>query len=65
MPVGNVVPAGSASIDEAAMIEFLAIGAHGAKRGGITADDRVLVVGSGPIGMSAIISRKHAAPMSR
>lgn len=58
VPVQNVVPAGSASIDEAAMIEFLAIGAHGVKRGGITAQDRVLVVGSGPIGMSAIIFAK-------
>ncbi|MBS7539114.1 zinc-binding alcohol dehydrogenase family protein [Ancylobacter lacus] len=58
VPVGNVVPAGAASLDEAAMIEFLAIGAHGVKRGGITAQDRVLVVGSGPIGMSAIIFAK-------
>ncbi|WGD30186.1 zinc-binding alcohol dehydrogenase family protein [Ancylobacter sp. WKF20] len=58
VPVQNVVPAGSASLDEAAMIEFLAIGAHGVKRGGITAQDRVLVVGSGPIGMSAIIFAK-------
>lgn len=58
VPVGNVIPAGSASIDDAAMIEFLAIGAHGVKRGGITAEDRVLVVGSGPIGMSAIIFAK-------
>lgn len=40
------------------MIEFLAIGAHGVKRGGVTAQDRVLVVGSGPIGMAAIIFAK-------
>lgn len=58
VPVQNVVPAGSASLDDAAMIEFLAIGAHGVKRGSITAQDRVLVVGSGPIGMSAIIFAK-------
>ncbi|MDB5369203.1 MAG: dehydrogenase [Roseomonas sp.] len=58
VPAGNVVPVGGASLDEAAMIEFLAIGAHGVKRGGITAADRVLVVGSGPIGMSAIIFAK-------
>ena len=48
------------------MIEFLAIGAHGVKRGGVTATDRVLVVGSGPIGMSAIIYRpRRAVPISR
>ncbi|TXJ27370.1 MAG: zinc-binding alcohol dehydrogenase family protein, partial [Afipia sp.] len=58
LPEQNVIPAGNASLDEAAMIEFLAIGAHGVKRGGITAADRVLVVGSGPIGMSAIIFAK-------
>lgn len=58
VPVSNVIPAGNASLDDAAMIEFLAIGAHGVKRGGITAQDRVLVVGSGPIGMSAIIFGK-------
>ncbi len=58
VPEQNVASAGKASLDEAAMIEFLAIGAHGVKRGGITARDRVLVVGSGPIGMSAIIFAK-------
>ncbi|MGM4918670.1 zinc-binding alcohol dehydrogenase family protein [Tardiphaga sp. 813_E8_N1_3] len=58
VPAGNVIPAGNASLDDAAMIEFLAIGAHGVKRGGISAQDRVLVVGSGPIGMSAIIFAK-------
>lgn len=58
LPEQNVVSAGKASLDEAAMIEFLAIGAHGVKRGGITAADRVLVVGAGPIGMSAIIFAK-------
>ncbi len=58
VPEGNVISAGKASLDEAAMIEFLAIGAHGVKRSGIQASDRVLVVGSGPIGMSAIIFAK-------
>ncbi len=58
VPEGNVIPAGSASLDDAAQIEFLAIGAHGIKRGGVTAADKVLVVGSGPIGMSAIIFAK-------
>jgi 2-desacetyl-2-hydroxyethyl bacteriochlorophyllide A dehydrogenase len=55
VPERNVVPAGGASLDEAAMIEFLAIGAHGVKRGAVTGEDRVLVVGSGPIGMAAIV----------
>src|SRR5271166_5787991 len=55
VPETNVVPTGGISLDDAAMIEFLAIGAHGVRRGAITSDDRVLVVGAGPIGMAAII----------
>lgn len=55
VPARNVVAAGDIPLDAAAMIEFLAIGAHGIARGGVGADDRVLVVGCGPIGMAAII----------
>jgi 2-desacetyl-2-hydroxyethyl bacteriochlorophyllide A dehydrogenase len=58
VPEANVVPTGDISLDDAAMIEFLAIGAHGVRRGAVTADDRVLVVGAGPIGMAAIIFAK-------
>lgn len=55
VPAANVIPAGGIALADAAMIEFLAIGAHGVKRGGIGPDDRVLVTGAGPIGMSAIL----------
>ncbi|HWK45672.1 MAG TPA: zinc-binding alcohol dehydrogenase family protein [Stellaceae bacterium] len=58
VPEANVIPTGGISLDDAAMIEFLAIGAHGVRRGGVGSADRVLVVGSGPIGMSAIIFAK-------
>ncbi|NKN36046.1 zinc-binding alcohol dehydrogenase family protein [Agrobacterium sp. a22-2] len=58
VPEQNVVPTGGIALEDAAMIEFLAIGAHGVKRGNIGAKDRVLVTGSGPIGMSAIIFAK-------
>lgn len=58
VPEENVVPTGNIPLDDAAMIEFLAIGAHGIKRGGISASDRVLITGTGPIGMSAIIFAK-------
>ena len=58
VPGRNAVATDGASLDDAAMIEFLAIGAHGVKRGAVTAADRVLVVGSGPIGMAAIIFAK-------
>ena len=55
VPADNVVPAGGIGLDAAAMIEFLAIGAHGIRRGAVGADDRVLVVGAGPIGLAAMI----------
>ena len=58
VPRRNVVPTGDLPLADAAMIEFLAIGAHGVKRGAVTARDRVLVTGAGPIGMSAVIFAK-------
>ncbi len=58
VPAANVVPTGGVSLDDAAMIEFLAIGAHGIRRGAVDSADRVLVVGAGPIGMAAIIFAK-------
>jgi 2-desacetyl-2-hydroxyethyl bacteriochlorophyllide A dehydrogenase len=58
VPARNVVPLDGLSLDEGAMIEFLAIGAHGIRRGAVGAEDRVLVVGAGPIGIAAILAAK-------
>lgn len=55
VPAANAVPVEAVGLDEAAMIEFLAIGAHGVRRGAIGREDRVLVIGAGPIGMAAIL----------
>jgi 2-desacetyl-2-hydroxyethyl bacteriochlorophyllide A dehydrogenase len=46
------------SLDQAAMLEFLAIGAHAVRRAAVTAGQRVLVVGAGPIGLAAMIFAK-------
>ena len=43
------------SLDDAAMLEFLAIGAHAVRRGGVHAGQKVLVVGAGPIGIAAAL----------
>ena len=43
------------SLDQAAMVEFLAIGAHAVRRAQVRAGQRVLVVGAGPIGMGAML----------
>jgi 2-desacetyl-2-hydroxyethyl bacteriochlorophyllide A dehydrogenase len=55
VPQQFVHKAEGVSLDQAAMIEFLAIGAHAVRRSGVQAGQRVLVVGAGPIGMAAMI----------
>ena len=51
MPAVNLYPATGLSLRDAAMVEFLAIGAHAVRRSELKAGARVLVVGSGPIGL--------------
>ena len=46
------------SLDEAAMIEFLAIGAHAVRRADVRPAQRVLVSGSGPIGIACALFAK-------
>lgn len=55
IPQAFVHKAAGVSLDQAAMIEFLSIGAHAVRRSNVQADKRVLVVGTGPIGMAAAI----------
>ncbi|WP_027477453.1 zinc-binding alcohol dehydrogenase family protein [Curvibacter gracilis] len=55
LPEAFVHKAEGVTLDQAAMIEFLAIGAHAVRRGRVQAGQRVLVVGAGPIGMAAMI----------
>ena len=50
------------TLDQAAMLEFLAIGAHAVRRGDVGAGQRVLVVGAGPIGLAtAMFARLRGA----
>lgn len=55
VPQQFVHKAEGVSLDQAAMLEFLSIGAHAVRRSGVCAGQRVLVVGAGPIGMAAMI----------
>ena len=55
VPVTAVLDATGLSLDQAAMVEFLAIGAHAVARSGIGQGDRALVVGAGPIGIGTAI----------
>ncbi|PNU02232.1 zinc-binding alcohol dehydrogenase family protein [Novosphingobium guangzhouense] len=47
-----LIAADGLSLDEIAMVEFLAIGRHAVCRSGTVAGERVLIVGAGPIGMA-------------
>jgi 2-desacetyl-2-hydroxyethyl bacteriochlorophyllide A dehydrogenase len=58
VPAQFVHKAVGVTLDQAAMLEFLAIGAHAVRRADVLAGQRVLVVGAGPIGMAAMIFAK-------
>ena len=62
-PVGNlnIVPETLTDF-EAAFAEPVAIGVQGCRRGMVTADDTVLVLGAGPIGLAIVeVARAHGA----
>jgi 2-desacetyl-2-hydroxyethyl bacteriochlorophyllide A dehydrogenase len=52
VPERAVIPADDLTLEQAAMVEFLAIGAHAVARAKLSAGDRVLVAGAGPIGVA-------------
>ncbi|MDQ1197093.1 zinc-binding alcohol dehydrogenase family protein [Agrobacterium sp. SORGH_AS 787] len=55
VPQQFVLKAEGLSLDQAAMTEFLAIGAHAVRRGAVEKDQHVLIVGAGPIGMAVAV----------
>jgi 2-desacetyl-2-hydroxyethyl bacteriochlorophyllide A dehydrogenase len=58
VPKRFVHKAEGVSLDQAAMIEFLAIGAHAVRRADVQPGQRVLVAGAGPIGLAAMLFAK-------
>lgn len=58
VPEEFVLKAEGLSIDQAAMVEFLAIGAHAVARANIGIGDKVLIAGAGPIGIAVAIFAK-------
>jgi 2-desacetyl-2-hydroxyethyl bacteriochlorophyllide A dehydrogenase len=54
VPSYSLVQGNGLSFDELALIEPLAIGAHGVSRAGINPGEFVLVVGAGPIGLGTM-----------
>jgi 2-desacetyl-2-hydroxyethyl bacteriochlorophyllide A dehydrogenase len=55
VPEGNIYAAEGLSEKAAAMVEFLAIGAHGVRRGRVQPGSSALIVGAGPIGIGAAL----------
>ncbi len=55
VPEGNLYPANDLTPKAAAMVEFLAIGAHGVRRSALAEATSALIVGAGPIGVGAAL----------
>lgn len=60
VPPGNLYPAEGLTARAAAMVEFLAIGAHAVARSDVGPGDRVLVTGAGPIGLGTALFARIA-----
>lgn len=60
VPEAAIIPVNGLEPDEAAMIEFLAIGAHAVRRSDAGPGERVLVVGAGPIGIGICLFARLA-----
>ena len=54
VPSYSLVPTHGLALDAIALVEPLAIGAHGVNRAGVKPGEFVLVVGAGPIGLGAM-----------
>lgn len=54
VPASSLLHGADMSYDELALVEPLAIGAHGIRRAGLKAGEYILVIGAGPIGLGVI-----------
>jgi 2-desacetyl-2-hydroxyethyl bacteriochlorophyllide A dehydrogenase len=65
VPDDNLIAADSLTPDEAASVEFLAIGAHAVRRSGVQQGEQALIVGAGPIGLGvALFARLTGAAVT-
>jgi threonine dehydrogenase-like Zn-dependent dehydrogenase len=59
-PAANVIPLpDTMPIDYGALIEPLSVGYHAVHRGRIGPDDRVLVIGGGPVGQAVVLAARR------
>lgn len=60
VPSYSLIKSEGLNYDELALVEPLAIGAHGIRRANVQKDEFVLVIGAGPIGLGTIMFAKIA-----
>lgn len=60
VPETNAYPAGGLTAEQAATVEFLAIGAHAVRRAGAAEGRRAMVIGAGPIGLGTALFARIA-----
>ncbi len=60
VPVHCLIRTEGLTLDQAAMLEPFAIGAHAVRRSGVGAGDQVLVIGAGPIGLGVMAMARFA-----
>ena len=59
VPITHLLSAEGLTLDEAAVIEPLSIGAHAVRRSGLQPGETVLVIGAGPIGLGVMAFAKQ------
>ena len=52
------------SLDEGALLEPLSVGIHAGRRASVTMGSRVLVMGAGPVGLSALLAARAAGAVA-
>jgi len=60
MPASNLVASRDITPEQAALVEFLAIGRHAVVRSGLSKGEKSLVVGGGPIGLATALFARLA-----
>ncbi|MFP3884540.1 zinc-binding alcohol dehydrogenase family protein [Priestia filamentosa] len=60
VPLDHLLDTSGLSLDEAAMVEPLSIGAHAVNRAHVHKEDVVLVIGAGPIGLGVMAFAKES-----
>ncbi|WP_310831708.1 zinc-binding alcohol dehydrogenase family protein [Paenibacillus pedocola] len=60
VPINHLIKTEGLTLDQSAMLEPLAIGAHAIRRSGLKAGDTVLVIGAGPIGLGVMALARYA-----